>query len=268
MEIINLGPFDLGLAALLVILLAAWTEFGTIKVGLGRRIIVAAVRATVQLFLIGWVLKALFAHTHPILLIFISIIMVLLATREIVYRQERGFSGWWRFGISGISLFLSSCLVTLFALTVILAPTPWYTPQYAIPLLGMLLGNTMNGISLALERLTREVVRERTAIEARLMLGHTSKEAIRPYMQEAVRAGMIPIINAMAVSGVVTLPGMMTGQILAGNPPSTAANYQIMILFLIAAGTGFGILVGVWLSARRFFDERQRLRLDRLIQRD
>ena len=268
MEIILLSPFDIGLAAILVLFLAILTDYGKIKTGIGRRIIIASIRATVQLFAIGLVLKTLFETSHPLLMALMASFMLLIAAREIAVRQERRFSGWWSFGIGGLSLFLSSCLITLFALTVILAPTPWYTPQYAIPLLGMLLGNTMNGISLALDRLTREVVRERRAIEARLLLGHTWQIAIRPYMQEAIRAGTIPIINTMAVSGVVTLPGMMTGQILAGNSPTTAANYQIMVLFLIAAGTGFGISAGIWLAARRFFDERQRLRLDRLKQRD
>lgn len=267
MEMILLTPFDLGLSAVLVILLAVFSEYGPFKLGIGRKLILSAIRATVQLLAIGLVLKVLFESNHPLLMTCMATLMLLVATREITARQEMGFSGWWGFAIGGLSLFLSSFLITLFALTIILAPTPWYTPQYAIPLLGMLLGNTMNGISLAMDRLTREVVRERGAIEARLLLGHAWQVAIRPFMREAIRAGTIPIMNTMAVSGVVTLPGMMTGQILAGNPPTTAANYQIMILFLIAAGTGFGISGGVWLAARRFFDERQRLRLDRLKKR-
>ncbi|MBF0401990.1 MAG: iron export ABC transporter permease subunit FetB [Magnetococcales bacterium] len=267
MDIILLTPFDLGLAASLVILLAIFSEYGRLKLGIGRKLVIAAVRASVQLMAIGLVLKVLFESNHPLLMMLMATVMLLMATREIAARQEMGFVGWWGFAIGGLSLLLSSFLITLFALTVILSPTPWYTPQYAIPLLGMLLGNTMNGIALALDRLTREVVRERGAIEARLLMGHSWQMAIQPYMREAIRAGTIPIINTMAVSGVVTLPGMMTGQILAGNPPGTASNYQIMILFLIAAGTGFGISAGVWLASRRFFDERQRLRLDRLKKR-
>lgn len=267
MEVILLTPFDLGVAAALVVLLAFLTEYGKVPVGIGRPILIAAVRATVQLFAIGFVLKILFESPHPLLMLLVAATMVLVATREIVARQEQGFSGWWSFGIGALSLFLSSCLIALFALTVILAPTPWYTPQYAIPLLGMLLGNTMTGISLALDRLTREVMRERATIEARLLLGHTWQMAIHPFVREAIRAGTIPIVNTMAVSGVVTLPGMMTGQILAGNDPTVAAYYQLLVLFLIAAGTGFGIFAGVWLTARRLFDERHRLRLDRLRRR-
>ncbi|MEW8367295.1 MAG: ABC transporter permease, partial [Candidatus Thiodiazotropha taylori] len=78
------------------------------------------------------------------------------------------------------------------------------------------------------------------------------------------RSGLIPIINAMAAAGIVSLPGMMTGQILAGTPPMEASKYQILIMLLIAAGTGFGATAAVWIGAKRLFDDRERLRLDRL----
>jgi putative ABC transport system permease protein len=104
----------------------------------------------------------------------------------------------------------------------------------------------------------------RGAIEARLMLGHNWHEAVGELRREALRSGLIPIINAMTAAGIVSLPGMMTGQILAGSPPLEAAKYQLLILFLIAAGTGLGSMAAVWIGAQRLFDERQRLRLDRL----
>jgi putative ABC transport system permease protein len=161
-------------------------------------------------------------------------------------------------------MFVASFAVILLALGVIVRPEPWYTPQYAIPLLGMLLGNTMNGIGLALDRLTEGLWQQRDVVEARLMLGETALAASGPIRREAVRSGLMPIINAMAAAGVVSLPGMMTGQILAGVPPVEAVKYQILILFLIAAGSGFGTLAAVSLATRRLFDHRQRLRLDRL----
>jgi len=83
----------------------------------------------------------------------------------------------------------------------------------------------------------------------------------------AVHAGFIPIVNAMSAAGVISLPGMMTGQILAGAPPVEAVKYQILIMFLIAVGTGLGTLAAVRLSAGRVFDERERLRLDRIVAR-
>jgi putative ABC transport system permease protein len=161
-------------------------------------------------------------------------------------------------------MFVSSFSITVLALTVVIRVSPWYEPQYAIPLLGMLLGNTMNGIALALDRLTQTSWEQRSVIEARLMLGQDWKDSIGDIRKESIRSGLIPIINAMTVAGLVSLPGMMTGQILAGSPPWEAVKYQILIMFLIASGTGFGTLAAAWMGSRRLFDERQRLRLDRL----
>jgi putative ABC transport system permease protein len=179
-------------------------------------------------------------------------------------RQERRFRGWWGYAVGTFSMFVSSFVVTIFALTVILGDDPWYTPQYAIPLLGMLLGNTMNGISIAMDRLTQTAWEQARTIEARLMLGERADEAIADIRRQAIRSGMIPIINAMAAAGVISLPGMMTGQILAGAPPLDAVKYQILIMFLIAAGTGFGTLAAIAVGSRHLFDARQRLCLDRL----
>ncbi|HKJ22747.1 MAG TPA: ABC transporter permease, partial [Gammaproteobacteria bacterium] len=170
----------------------------------------------------------------------------------------------WGFAMGTVSMFISTFSVTLIALTVIIQPEPWYKPQYAIPLLGMLFGNSMNGVALSLDRLTQTAWQQQAVIEARLILGQPWHEAIADIRRDSLRSGMIPILNAMAAAGLVSLPGMMTGQILAGAPPLEAVNYQILIMFLIAAGTGFGTVAAVSLGARRLFDKRHRLRLDRL----
>jgi putative ABC transport system permease protein len=128
----------------------------------------------------------------------------------------------------------------------------------------MILGNTMTGISLGLDTLTTAAVRERASIEARIVLGAARFEALRPAMQEAMRRGLMPMINAMAAAGVVSLPGMMTGQILAGVPPGEAVRYQLLIMFLIAGATGLGLLMAVLGGAWRLTDHRHRLRPDRL----
>jgi putative ABC transport system permease protein len=152
----------------------------------------------------------------------------------------------------------------VFGLTTQISPDPWYDPRYAIPILGMILGNTMNGVSVGLDRLVSGAVVRRAAIEARLMLGATASEAMRGVSREAMRAGLIPTVNGMAAAGLVSLPGMMTGQILAGVEPVEAVKYQILIMFLIAGGTGLGLLAAVMAAARRLTDSRHRLRLDRL----
>lgn len=262
MGVIALTPLDLALASTMVLVLA-WIS-RRMRFGIEKRLLVSALRTTVQLTLIGFVLKLLFENATLIWVAILALLMLLIAGREVMARQERRFAGWWGYGVGTMSMFISSFAVTVLALNILIQPQPWYLPQYAIPLLGMLLGNTMNGISLGLDRLTTSAWQQRQIIETRLMLGQTASEAISEIRRESMRVGLVPIVNAMAAAGVISLPGMMTGQILAGSPPLEAVKYQILIMFMIASGTGFGTLGAVWLGARRLFDERERLRLDRL----
>lgn len=262
MDIIELAWWQLGLAALLVVMLAVCIRLA--RLGLEVDLSIGAIRTVIQLALIGLVLEALFAVGTLLWIALMALAMVLIAGREVMARQRRRLTGGWAFGIGTVSMFLSSFTVTVLTLVVIIGPDPWYTPQYAIPLLGMLLGNTMTGVALSLDRLTDTVWRQRAVIEARLMVGQPWREAIGDLRREAMRSGMIPTINAMAAAGIVSLPGMMTGQILAGTPPALAVKYQILIMFAISAGTGFGTLAAVAAGSRRLFDERERLRLDRL----
>jgi putative ABC transport system permease protein len=263
--VITLSHVDLVIASALVLLLALISM--RMRTGITGQLVIAAIRTALQLTLIGLVLKALFANVHLGWVALMSLFMLLVAGREVMARQERRFRGWWGYAVGTFSMFLSSFAVTIFALIVILGNDPWYSPQYAIPLLGMLLGNTMSGIAIAMDRLTHAAWEQRNLIEARLMLGERWDTAISEYRRQAVRSGLIPIMNAMAAAGVVSLPGMMTGQILAGAAPVEAVKYQILIMFLISAGTGLGTLAAVSIGARHLFDKRQRLCLDRLRER-
>lgn len=262
MELIALSHWDLMIAACLVLLLAilSWS----LHLRIGRQLLVAATRSTVQLLLLGVILKIIFTQQSLWMIGMITTIMLAVAGYEVMARQSRRFKGIWGYGLGTLSMFLSSFTITLLALLTIVQVDPWYQPQYLIPLLGMLLGNTMSGVAIALEGLTDKAWHQRDQIEAQLMLGYSWSQSISRMRRKALRAGLIPIINAMTTAGIVSLPGMMTGQILAGSQPMEAAKYQLMILFLIAAGTGLGTISAVWLGARRLFDDRERLRLDRL----
>ncbi|MDH3979020.1 MAG: iron export ABC transporter permease subunit FetB [Gammaproteobacteria bacterium] len=262
---ITLSQFDLLIASTLVLLLALISM--RMRTGITGQLVIAAIRTALQLTLIGLVLKTLFANVQLGWVALLSLFMLLIAGREVMVRQERRFRGWWGYAVGTFSMFLSSFAVTIFALIAILGNDPWYAPQYAIPLLGMMLGNTMSGIAIAMDRLTHAAWEQRNQIEARLMLGERWDTAISEYRRQAVRSGLIPIINAMAAAGVVSLPGMMTGQILAGAAPVEAVKYQILIMFLVSAGTGLGTLAAVSIGARHLFDKRQRLCLDRLRER-
>ncbi|MEM7145481.1 MAG: iron export ABC transporter permease subunit FetB [Verrucomicrobiota bacterium] len=262
MTIIELSVLDLSLAGALIVALAVVTMLG--RFGVGRSLLIAGLRMAIQLSLIGLVLRVLFDHPEPLWMGLMALVMLLVAGREVVSRQNRRLKGWWSFGIGTGSMFLSSFVLAIFALTVVVRAEPWYDPRYAIPILGMLLGNTMNAVALSLDRLTESAWDQRDVIEQRLMLGQDGKEATSRIVRSAVRGAFIPIINAMAVAGIVSLPGMMTGQILAGNSPTDAVKYQILIFFLVATGGGFGVLLAMRLGRARLFDGRERLRLDRL----
>ena len=259
---ILLGAIDLALAAVLVLASAAMAlAFG---LGMSTSLLVAGARMVVQLLLVGLVLEAVFARQGLMWVALIALFMLLVAGYESSARQTRPLARGWSMGIGVGAMFLSTFSVTVLALLVILGPSPWYTPQYAVPLLGMLLGNTMTGVALGIDRLTQSLWTQRAVVEARLMLGHTWSDAIADIRRDCMRAGLIPTMNAMAAAGIVSLPGMMTGQILAGAPPVEAVKYQILIMCLILGATTGGTVVAVQIAARRLFDARERLRLDRL----
>lgn len=259
---ILLGADDLALAALLVLAsaLLAWI----LKLGISRGLLVATARMIIQLLLVGLILKAVFAQVSLVWIALIAAVMLVVAGYEATARQKRPMAGMWSIGIGVGAMFLSTFSVTLLTLVVILGPSPWYTPQYAIPLLGMLLGNTMTGVALSLDRLTQTLWERRALVEAQLMLGHSWRQALADIRRDCMRAGMTPTLNAMAAAGIVSLPGMMTGQILAGAPPVEAVKYQILIMCLIMGATSAGTALAVQVACRRLFDSRERLRLDRL----
>jgi len=259
---ITLSYVDLALASVLVLINAGLSLIFGLKIH--RSLLIAAIRMAVQLTLIGLVLTALFSLVSPLWTGLAVFAMILFAGQEVMQRQDRRLSGWWCFGLGTGCMMMSSVLVTVFALLTAIRPSPWYDPRYSIPLLGMILGNCMTGIALGLNTLTTSLMLRRAAVEARLMLGATRWDAAGPVTRDALRSALMPTINSMSATGLVSLPGMMTGQILSGVPPVEAVKYQILVMFLIAGGTGVGAVAAVLGGVYRLTDARHRLRLDRL----
>jgi len=259
MELTNL---DLALAALLLLI------NGAISLAFGLRLevslAVAAIRMVVQLALVGLVLKFVFAQTSPLWTALIALVMVLVAGIELIGRQERRLRSWLAYGLGSTTLLIVGCLAAAYAVAVVIGPEPWYAPRYVLPILGMVLGNTLTSVSLALQSLTESAERERTSIEARIALGATRFAAFADVVKRALKLATTPLLNMMAVAGVVTLPGMMAGQILAGADPAEAARYQVMIMFVLAGASGLGALAAVLGGVLLLTDARHRLRLDRL----
>jgi len=252
-EYIPLEWWQLAVAASLIVVSATISLL--LQLGLERRLALAAVRTVVQLMLLGLVLKWIFDHDQWYFVVGLMSAMTLVAGWAAVRRVERRYAGLLLDSL--LAIWVSSWCVTAVAIFgVVQVPAqgqPWYQPQYAVPLLGMILHNTLNGISLGMDRFGSELADKRIEVETLLALGATRWEAARGPMQEAVRTGMIPTINSMMVIGVVSIPGMMTGQLLAGVEPYQAGMYQMVIMFLIAAGASLGTVGVVLLGYRRLF---------------
>ncbi len=259
---ILLSPADVAIAAALIVLDAGLSL--ALRLGLHRSLIWAALRMVVQLVVVGFVLRAVFAIASPWITLAVVLVMVAIAAREVAARPEQRLGRLGNYAVGGGAVLLATFLTAILALTTAIRPQPWYDPHYAIPLAGIVLGSVLNGASLALDSVLSGVVRERAAIEAQLALGAPFGQAIRPLVRLSVRRALLPLINQMSAAGIITLPGIMTGQILAGMDPLEAAKYQILLIFLLAGGSGLAAVAVALLAVRRLTDDRQRLRLDRL----
>lgn len=262
MNYISLDYLDLVTAALLLFINGGLSI--ALQLGIARDLAIASVRMVVQLLLVGLVLTILFSNVSPLWTGLAALGMVMFAGREIMSRQNRRLSGFWSYGVGTGCMLFAAGLVTVFALLSQIQADPWYHPRYVLPLLGMILGNTMTGISLGLDTLTTWVVRDKAAVEAQLALGAHRRTALLPATRAALRSALMPIVNSMAATGLVALPGMMTGQILSGVEPVEAVKYQLLVMFLIAGGTGIGAVAAVLAGGYRLTDSRHRLRIDRL----
>ncbi len=255
--IIDLAWFDLGLAAGLILIAIGVSRVQGL--GLGRDLLVGAFRTVVQLVLVGYVLIYIFALDRWYLVIAALLIMVAVATHAAVGRQARPSR--FLYGITGVAILAGSGLTLIYVGAAVVQVDPWYNPRYLIPLFGMIVGNAMNAAALAAERLDGEMDNRRQEIEAYLALGASTTRAARRPVRLSLTAALIPTINSLMVVGVVSLPGMMTGQILAGVSPLTAVRYQIVVMFMLAGAVALtAVLVVLWYR-RSFFTPAAQLRL-------
>ena len=263
MNLQNLSLWDVAIAALLIVVNGAVSV--ALKLDLERKLAWAAVRTVVQLLAIGYVLGWVFQFDRWFVVLPLMVAMTLIAGFAGAQRGARTYAG--QRVDSIVSIWVSSWLVAAVGLFVVIRIRPWYEPQYAIPILGMILGNTLTGVSLGIERMTEELTARRDRVDMALALGATRWEAAQAPARQAVRAGMIPTLNQMAVVGIVSLPGMMTGQVLAGQSPLQAVRYQIVIMFLIAASSALGTVLAVLLTYQRLFSADHRFLASRLMER-
>jgi putative ABC transport system permease protein len=263
MDYIDLSATDMAIAAILILINGALSVL--LKLGLERQLLVAAVRTVVQLLAIGYILGWVFESAYWYVVLPLMCLMTLIAGFSAAGRGKRTYAG--QLLDSIVSVWLSCWLIAAIGLYAVIGVRPWYEPQYAIPILGMILGNCLTGVSLGMDRMTQELISGRNTIETILALGGTRWEAAQSSARQAVRAGMMPTLNQMTVVGIVSLPGMMTGQVLAGQSPTDAVRYQIVIMFLIASASALGTVCAVLLTFRRVFSRQHRFMAGRLVMR-
>lgn len=248
-EVIEIGPWQLVLG--LAFVLIAQGASLVWSLGLGRDLLVGTLRTFAQLLLMGYVLQFIFKLDLAWVTIGVFCVMTAAAAHVVRGRiKERRIP--FLLPLS-VTMFLSFFLVSYVVTAMVVGADPWWRPQYFIPLAGMVIGNSMSAIAIALDRLLSDLSTRRNEVEMLLSLGATPEEASRDIVRHAMRAGMIPAVNSMMAVGLVFIPGMMTGQIIAGADPALAVRYQIVVMLMITASCALGALgVVLWVRRRCF----------------
>jgi len=255
-SVLDLSVAQLALALLLVgVVIMISVRQG---LGIGRDLLVGSLRAIVQLYLVGLILAVVFHAARWYWVLLILAVMTAVAARAATSRLARPIPGGG--GIAALALTVSTAVTLVYVIGVIVRVRPWYDPQYIIPIAGMILGSAMTSAALAGDRLQGDLRVRADEVEARLALGFSGREAVQPMARTALRAAMIPTVNGMMTVGLVQLPGMMTGQILAGTSPLLAIKYQLVVVFMQAAATALAALLFVRLTVRRYLTPAHQFR--------
>ncbi|KAI8371701.1 uncharacterized protein BYT42DRAFT_581218 [Radiomyces spectabilis] len=239
-----------------------------ISMMLGMRIelslIISGLRCVVQLSLMGYVLDDVLQADNVGVVMLMTLVLVVLGTYEMVFnRTKKTFKG--MFPLMFVILFISNCFVGYLGSAFALMEKPFWTPVKFIPIIGMLLGNSMSSIAMATETCLDHVSTHAPLLETRLAYGATRYEATLPLAVDSIRMSLLPIITQLSVMGMINIPGMMTGQLMAGTPMMQAVIYQQVIMFMVAASSVFGVVMAVVACMMILVDKQQILRDDRIL---
>jgi putative ABC transport system permease protein len=253
----DIGVVELSLA-LGFILLAGLASL-KLKLGLGRDLLWGTVRTIAQLALMGFVLRFIFDLNQWYVVLGVYTVMIFFAAR--IARSRVKVRSIPVFMPTFVTMLVSYMIVTFIVTSGIVGAVPWYEPKYFIPLGGMIIGNSMSAIAISLERMMVDLKNKHDEVELLMCLGADYMQASASIFRDAVKAGMLPSITAMMGVGIVALPGMMTGQILAGSDPLVAVKYQIMVMLMLVGSTAIGSVLVTYLVRGRCFDDGERLKV-------
>jgi putative ABC transport system permease protein len=218
----------------------------------------SSLRMVAQLFGVGYLLQLVFSIRSPLAVIAILLVMGCFSLQVIGARIGHKMPHFYR--VMGTALLIGCGGVTFVFCGLVVRCSPWYDPRYLIPLAGMIIGNSMNSASLAAERLGAEIRERREEVETAICLGATARQASATAVRLAFRAALMPTVNTMAAMGIVSIPGMMTGQILSGTEPVIAVRYQIAIMCAITGAVAITSYLILLLGYRHYFTPDHQLR--------
>ena len=249
---LNIGQF----ALIYLLLLVTLAIMKKCKIKQTRLLFVASLRMTVQLVLAGLILTYIFEHPHPVFTVAYIVLMTGFAIYMVLQRNKalnRKFQL-----IAGFSLALSGIAVVCFFIMVVVGVNI-FNPQYTIPISGMILGNAMTGVSLGLKAFHENVTAHRPRIDALVNMGVTPHKILRPFVNSALETALLPTLQSMLGMGIISLPGMMTGQILSGTLPMTAIFYQIAIIIAISTVSCLAVFCALFFGYRTLYNERNQM---------
>ncbi|KYP20978.1 iron export ABC transporter permease subunit FetB [Streptococcus parauberis] len=223
------------------------------KLRLEKEIIVGAIRAVVQLLLVGFVLNYIFGYENPIFTALLLLFMIVNASYNAAKRGKGIKNG---FAISFLAITLGA-VITLSVL--ILSRILHFVPNQMIPVGGMIISNSMVAIGLCYKQLLSDFQNKQEEVETKLALGADILPASIDIIRDVIKTGMVPTIDSSKTLGIVSLPGMMTGLILAGTSPIQAVKYQMMVTFMLLSTTSIASFVASYLAYKGFFNDKKQL---------
>ncbi|HLR51974.1 MAG TPA: iron export ABC transporter permease subunit FetB [Candidatus Avamphibacillus sp.] len=226
------------------------------KIPREKLIIMSALRMTLQLILVGYILVYVLDNPHPLITVGIILIMLSFAIFN-VYQRTNPVIKMSLKKMIALAMFIGISVNLIYFMFVVLQLDPWYEPQYFIPIGGMIIGKTMTGVSLGVNNLLKGMKDQKEKVEGALMLGASPRVASKEIINHAFDEAILPTINSMVGMGIVFLPGMMTGQIIAGQSPTMAVKYQIAVMLGVAGTVSITVLIFLHLAYKIFFNERE-----------
>ena len=242
---------SLGLVAIVVVVSISY------RLALEKDLAIGAIRCFIQLIAAGYVLKWIFGFDKWYIVLLTLVVMTLIAGYHALRRADEPLGRSLVYAIGGITIGASIVLTVTFSL--VIRVDPWYAPQYVVPLGGMMINGAMNGVSVGMLSLKNAARDNREYLDSALALGVKGEVAAQKFYRQAIKTALIPTINGLMTVGIVQMPGIMSGSIIAGVDPTQAVLYQIVVMYALAAAQCLAVIVGLRFYVRSFFNKAQQL---------